>query len=596
MEMTALYNKSPFLRKVNEKFSSNSRRRPNNQRQERAKAERLKRFSQEVTLNPDSSTVVQHNLNSKRIDIIARRDGRIFKVKYKRIDDNSVRIMLKDTATIQLSIAQKGAAEETTLYKVAEYAARGLMSVRSLSINYSARNETAIAGFKPGIGDAFGQKRTEYGITPGLDFAFGFKGGEEYLDRALRNGWLVLDENNISPAVYNTTRKLELEAMLEPARGLKIRLNALREKTDRTSYQYYNYPDATVKTLGGSFTITTVSLASSFDSGNSKNGYHSKAFEKFRKNRDIITRRWENKFNGITYPNSGFIAQAGMGGNTYYAQIGEAVNENSSDVLIPAFLAAYTGRNVRSISLNPFPTLSSLLPNWRITYDGLTSFPWFKDKFKNLILSHAYTSQYSVGSYQSFSSWIDAGNGLGFIKTLDDTPLPAPSSIYDISAVSLIEQFNPLFGAEGTMNNNLIIKARYNHTRALNLSISSYQIIENLQKDLIIGLGYRINEFNKIVGWNKKKQSGFNNDMVINADLSRRTTQSLIRKIEDGFTEATSGTTIVTLKISADYSLSKALIMRAYFDRIINSPLISTSSYPTSSTNFGISLRFTLAE
>lgn len=594
-DLTALYNKSPFLRKVNDKFGSN-RRRPGSQREERTKKERLKRFNQEVVLNPDSSTIVTHNLNTKRIDVIARRDGRVFKLKYKRINDNSIRIMLQDTATIQVNIAQKGSTEETTLYKVAEYAARGLMSLRSFSINYSTRNETAIAGFKPGIGDAFGQKRTEYGITPGLDFAFGFKGGEEYLNRALRNGWMVSDTNNISPAVYNSIRKLEMEALLEPVRGLKIRLNALRETNERTSYQYFNYPSPTTKTLGGSFTITTISLSSSFDSGNSKNGYHSKAFEKFRKNRDIITGRWENKFNGTEYPNTGFIAESGLGGKDYVTNQSVGVNSNSSDVLIPAFLAAYTGRNVHSISLNPFPALTSLLPNWRITYDGLITFPWFKDHFKNIILSHGYTSQYSVGSYGSFSSWIDAGNGLGFIKTLDDKPLPAPSSAYDISTVNLIEQFNPLFGAEGTMNNNLIIKARYNHTRALNLSITSFQLIENLQKDLIVGLGYRINEFNKIMGWNKKKQSGFSNDLIINADLSRRTTQSLIRKIEDGFTEATSGTTIITLKISADYSLSKALVMRAYFDRIVNSPLISTSSYPTSNTNFGISLRFTLTE
>ncbi|SHE59289.1 T9SS outer membrane translocon Sov/SprA [Dysgonomonas macrotermitis] len=593
-DMTTLYNKSPFLRKANEKFGSNNRR-PSTQRRQ-TNPVRLKRFNQEVALNPDSATVVSHGLNSKNIDVVARRDGRIIKIKYKRIDENNIRINLKDTANIQLSISQKGDIEETTLYKVAQYAARGVMSLRSFSINYSARNETAISGFRPSIGDAFGQKRTEYGITPGLDFAFGFKGGEEYLDRALHNDWLVLDENNVSPAVYNSIRKLDIEAQLEPVRGFKIRLTALREKNDRTSYQYYNYPSSTIKTLGGSFTMTTISLSSSFDSGNSKNGYHSKAFEKFRQNRDVIAYRLEQQYNGITYPNTGFIASSGLGGNQYQTGTGENVNINSSDVLIPAFIAAYTGRNVNSVSLNPFMALSSILPNWRITYDGLTTLPWFKDKFKNLVISHGYVSQYSIGSYNSFSSWIDAGNGLGFIKNLDDTPMPAPSSIYDISAVSLIEQFNPLFGAEGTMNNNLTIKARYNYTRSLNLSISSFQIVENLQKDLIIGAGYRINEFNKIMGWNKKKQSGFNNDLLLNVDLSRRTTQSLIRKIEDGFTEATSGTTIFTLKFSADYSLSKALVMRAYFDRIVNSPLISTSSYPTANTNFGVSLRFTLGD
>lgn len=594
LDLLALYNKSPFLKKINDKFGT-SRGRPAPNRQNRDnKPERLKRYSAEVRLNSDSATIVQHGLNSKNIQIIARKDGKPFKIKYKRISPNAIRITDKDTATIKLNVVQKGTDEESFLHKAAEYGARGLMSVRSFSFNYSTRNETAISGFIPGIGNAFGQKRTEYGITPGLDFAFGFNGGEDYLNRVLRNDWLLYEQSAISPAVYNSIQKLEFEAMIEPFRGFKIRLNALREKNDRTTYQYYN-SRTPLKGLGGSFSMTTISLFSSFDSGNSSTGYRSKSFERFRKNRDIIVNRWEEKYRGIPYPQQGFIAQSGYTG-FYQPGNGPGISKNSADVLVPAFLAAYTGRDVSSVSLNPFPSLSALLPNWRITYDGLTSLPWFKDNFKNVALTHGYTSIYSIGSYGSFTSWIDAGNGMGFIKSLDEIALPVPSSAYNITDVNLIEQFNPLIGAEGTMNNNLTLKARYNYTRGLTLSVGSYQLVENLQNDFVLGLGYRVKDFNKVIGWHNKNQKGFNNDLVVNADLSRKTNRALIRDIEQNYTEATAGVTILTLKLSADYSLSRYLMLRAYFDRIMNSPLISTSSYPTTNTNFGISLRFTLPD
>jgi cell surface protein SprA len=591
MDLTSLYNKSAFLRKVNQKFEMN-RRRQNSQRAQRPKAEkRQKPFAQDIVLNTDSFTIVNHGMNTKNIEVSAKRNGKSIKIKYKRIDENTIRITTKDTAQIKINIVQKGDAEETTLYKIAEYAARGLMSVRSVSVNYSKRQETAIGGFRPGIGDFFGQKRSNLGLTPGLGFAFGFENGEDYIDKSLRNGWLVLDEMSISPAVYNSISKLELEAQVEPIRGLKIQLNALRERNDRTSIQFNGYPTIN-KTYGGSFSMTTISLSSSFESSNAKNGYKSKAFDKFLANRDIIAGRLENKYSKTSYPNSGFIPETGVSGN--YDPSIAGVNPNSADVLIPAFLAAYTGGSANKISLSAFPSLTALLPNWRISYDGLTTLPWFKDKFKRLRLTHAYTSLYNIGSYSSFATWVQYDGDLGFIKNLDDKP--APSSAYDISSVNLVEQFNPLLGAEGTFMNNMTIRARYNYSRNLNLNITSYQIVENLQKDLVIGLGYRINEFNKLIGLRMKSDRGFNNDLNITADLSRRTTHSLIRKIEDQYTEATSGNTILTLKLSAEYTLSRSLLLRAFYDRIVNTPLISTSSYPTANTNFGINLRFTLTQ
>ncbi|MEN9917620.1 MAG: cell surface protein SprA, partial [Bacteroidota bacterium] len=148
----------------------------------------------------------------------------------------------------------------------------------------------------------------------------------------------------------------------------------------------------------------------------------------------------------------------------------------------------------------------------------------------------------------------------------------------------------------GTMMNNLTLRVRYNYSRMLNLNISAYQLIENMQRDLVIGGGYKINEFNKLIGLPIKGDRGFNNDLNLMFDLSRRSSQALIRKLEDKFTEATSGNTVFTIKLSAEYTLSRALLLRAFFDRIINTPLISSSAYPTANSNFGVSLRFTMTQ
>lgn len=600
-DLTKLYNKSDFLKKANQKFESNRRTQQRPTREKPAIAK--KPFQKDVQLNADSGTIVKHNLKTKNILVTAKQNGKNIKIKYKRIDENTIRINTKDSTLIKINVVDKGTSEETTLYKVAQYGARGLMSVRSLSFNYSLRNENAISGFSPGIGDAFGQKNSAQGMTPGLGFAFGLEGGDDFIQKSLDNGWLIASDKNITSTVYNSIKKIELEAQLEPLKALKIRLTGIHEKNERTSYDFGAYSssgnltmnDAT-RTLGGSFTMSTVAISTSFSSGNAKNNYKSKGFDKFIKNRDIIANRLSSKYNGLKYPNSGFLVGTGLPGN-YYSNNNQAFNKNSADVLIPAFLAAYTGKDANKISFSPFPTLTSLIPNWAINYEGLTTLPWFKDRFRNFRLMHGYTAQYRIGSYGSHLTWVEAENGFGFTQGLSgESVVATPSSQYDISSVSIVEQFNPLFGADGTLNNNLTFNARYNYSRTLNLNITAYQLVETLQKDLVLGMGYKINEFNRLIGLPIKSNKNFNNDLTVKGDLSRRTSQSLIRKIEEQFTEATSGTTILTLKISAEYTLSKALLLKMYFDRVVNTPLISSSSYPTANTNFGFSLRFTLTQ
>lgn len=597
LDLTSLYRKSAFLKQVNERFASR-RTRSRNQQQNRQRQQaqrRKKRFKQEIILQKDSTYKLIHNLDTKKLDIIAKSGGKTYKLKYKKLDNNTILITNKDSAVIQLNIAERGKSESSEFWKdVAEYTARGLMSIRNITFNYSTRAETNISGFKPKVGDMFGQKKSsDYGMVPGLGFAFGFDGGESYVDKSLKRDWLLTNSVNTTPAIYNHATKLDLKAEVEPFKGLKIEFVGNREKNDRTEIQYMY--DLSPKLYGGSFSITTIALSSAFDTGNAKNGYKSKAFQRFIENRHKVRNRLERKYDKTIYPNIGFISTDNIGlGNTKYK--GGDVDINSSDVLVPAFLAAYTGKDANKISLTAFPSLLSMLPNWNLTYDGLIDIPFIKQYFKSIRLAHKYSCFYQVGSYSSYGTWIESNeDGLGFIRDVLSGK-PIPSSRYNISSVNITEYFDPLFSLDGVMNNNMTFTTRYNTARILNLNIPSYQIIESQQKEWVVGLGYRINDFNRIVGLSVKSSNGINNDLNLKADLSYQTNQALIRKIEENYTQATSGTTVITLKLSADYTMTRALTLRAFFDRILNKPLITSVGYPTTNSNFGISLKFTLLQ
>ncbi len=190
---------------------------------------------------------------------------------------------------------------------------------------------------------------------------------------------------------------------------------------------------------------------------------------------------------------------------------------------------------------------------------------------KSINLNHAYRCTYSVGSYSSYSNWMGSLNGgddLGFIRDVLNGS-PTPSSPYDISSVSITESFSPLIGVDATLKNNMSIHGEYKDTRTVALNISSNQLVETLANEFILGLGYKIADFQLFEPTGKDK-SNFKSDLNVRGDISYRLNQALIRKIEESFTQPTSGTSNITVKLSADYAFSKALTLRAYFDKQIN--------------------------
>ena len=428
-------------------------------------------------------------------------------------------------------------------------------------------------------------------MSPGLDFAFGFT-DESYLEKAMKRGWLLGDENQTTPAIFSRTTEYNFEIQLEPIRGLKIQLTANRtdNRTNQIQFMYDYMPTS----RNGSFTMTTCAIATALRGASAKDGYNSDAYNKFLEYIPQVAQRLEGQYKNMRYPNAGFLKGSSYAGQPYNAENG-GVNQASSDVMIPAFLAAYTGKDPAKITTSPFPSLAQILPNWRVTYDGLIKIGNLNKIFRSLTLTHAYQCTYSVGSFSSYLNWVDAGAGdYGF--TLDElTQRPVPSSPYNISSVSITERFAPLLGLSATLYNNLTLNAEYRDSRTLTLNSDAGQLVEASQKAVTVGAGYKIANFNTILKL-KGSQKGISNDLTLNADFSFQNNQALIRKMQEGTSQATSGTRSIAINVTASYVLSKRITLSAFFDHQINKPLISSSAYPTANSNYGISVNLSLAQ
>ncbi|MDE6394986.1 MAG: cell surface protein SprA, partial [Duncaniella sp.] len=374
-------------------------------------------------------------------------DGKPFKVTHRVVDANSIEILTKGDNNLKFTITENKKDSKSFGRELAEYTTRLLMSPRNVSLRWRNTRTLSLPLFRPEIGNVFGQTRSFGPMAPGLDFAFGFV-GENFVDKALDRGWLITNDGQTSPANFANTRELNIELNLEPIKGLKILLTTNRtdNRTRSMQFMYEGMPT----TMSGSYTKTHVAMRTALRHFKADDGYASDAFDSFLANIPVIASRYEEQYASLRYPIGGFMDNNINAGNPFNPEVG-TVSRTSSDVLIPAFIAAYTGTNPAKQYLTPFPSFAQALPNWRVTYDGLINIGTFSKIFKKFTLNHVYQCTYSVGSYSSFLNWataggVSSGSDLGF--TIDElTGSPIPSSPYNISSVAITEKFAPLIGA-----------------------------------------------------------------------------------------------------------------------------------------------------
>ena len=598
--LETVYHYFPFLKKADERYRRGNRTSmasPLTPDEEKLPLHK-NAYQREVTLRPDTTITVAHNKNARRLVVTARtKDGQPYRIKYKVIDANKILIKNLDTVQVKLSIVAKPSSENEWWYKPTQAAASFLMMVRSINVSYRNQYSMLLPGFLPMVGDIFGQNADGL-LKPGLDFAFGLI-GDNYIDKALENNWLIKKDDIATPATVNSVNDLQIRAVLEPIRDLKIDLNASWTDNRARSIQYMYAGKPT--THSGSFNMTTISLKGSLAGiGDATNDYASSTFDHFRSLIPEFRDRVQAQY-----------ADA--------PQKHQDVNPYSADVMVPAFLSAYTMGAGKSLTI--FPAITRMLPNWSVRYTGLSRIPWVSEHLKSLTLSHAYKSVYSVGGYASYSAWQEYMNGLGFIKDQMTGGL-MPSSMYNVSTVSINEAFSPLFGVDATFLNNLSAKLEYRTTRVLSLSMTSVQINEALSRDWVLGMGYKIQDFRLFTdGFSRKvkktqkrskspsnsssassasqassssSKSGVNHDLNLRLDISFRKQAAITRDIASGMSSASSGNSAFKLSFMADYTLSRLMTITFYYDQQTNTPLLASSSYPTTTRDFGLSLKFSL--
>ena len=458
-----LYNNVPYLKKIN---ANNNAQRIN------SSSRKGKDFQQEMTLFPDSVNIIPHNLGTLTPKLTAMlRDGTNVKLKFRKKGPDSISVKVKDTLTVMVKVVQDPdkpeRSEKFAFEDGLKMALRTMMMVRNVSVSYRNDYTMSLPGFMPDS-HIFGQHKSDGLLAPGLDFAFGLT-GDDYLYKARNNGWLLSGDSIAHTASSTSIEDLQVKISVEPLRDIRIDASGSWNKTgsNRVQYMYRGMPSS----RGGSFSMTTISIGSAFEKHSSANGYRSRSFDRFISSLPTIKDRIETEYEGARYP-----AGSSRAGQVYDKSEG-GVDMYSSDVLIPAFLAAYTGRNAKRASLDLIPGMLSMLPNWSLTYSGLSKLPFLSKYFKSFNLTHAYKSVYAIGSFNTYNSYMEFMNGRGFIEDVTNGN-PVPSTMFNISSVSINESFAPLAGVNMTFKNDISARLEFRKTRVITLSTTAVQVVE----------------------------------------------------------------------------------------------------------------------
>ena len=263
----------------------------------------------------------------------------------------------------------------------------------------------------------------------------------------------------------------------------------------------------------------------------------------------------------------------------------DGYSRTQQEVVLGAFLTSYTNRGVSEKNINPVRNLP--LPNWSINYNGLKNFKFMKKALKNFVMRHGYTSSVSVTGIQTNLNAAFDANGGATARDLNDNFIAQDQ----IQNVTITERFSPLIGFDATWNikdQGLITKFEFKKDRSASLSLNNNQVTEILGSEWVIGTGYK---FSKVkLPFEKIPASPVN----VRVDISFRDNLTVIRNIDENSNQATAGQRVIAIKSSADYNLSKYLVIQFYYDQTLNTPKVATS-YPTGNMSTGLRLRFNLA-
>lgn len=593
-----LYSKSTYLKGIYDKYNFSSSNRTTQRKQSGSQTVRY--TERNVVMTVGKPIKITHNLNT--MDITARafdEKSHGVKGKIEAIDKNSAYFTPQMAAKAGRVIITGTITEKTDPMTVVKDVALSILtSLKNVSLSYSENNSTTLPGYLPGSHfagmDAFNGNR-----APGFAFIAGFQ-DRDFALNAVKNGWVTTDSTLISPYVMTSAKNLQIRASFELFKALKVELTAQRSHDDHMEEYYVfdgnGFAGVFNTTNSGTFAMSFNMISTAFDNVDRTGNLQSDTYKKFLSARQTIAERCGDTRKGHIYP-----SDLPLGGQSYnpngHANMGYEVTEGtdgygltSQDVLIPAFLAAYSGTSSDAIFLDFIPSIKQMKPNWKVTFSGLNNVKALKRYARNIELSHAYTSKYSIGSYMTNLDWQQAGDGLSYIRDMQNNFIPQ----FEAASVTLSEQFNPFLSISATMLNNMTASITNNRSRNVVLSLANNQITETYNREWTISVGYRFDKLGLIFGKGEDAKE-FNNDLNVTFSLSHRDNFTILRRIEELDNELASGNKNIGVKFSADYAFSQKFSMQFYYDQTLAKPYIS-SSYPTNNVNVGVSFQLSLSE
>ncbi|MFC2116153.1 cell surface protein SprA [Bacteroidota bacterium] len=586
LNMINLYNKVPYLKDVNQKFRNGFRQSSGDTRTKEVN------YTQEgITLRAGRSRSISHNLKTEQVSATFYDEtGQEIEGELEIVSENRITfISEQDYRRVRVDVVGTVEKGENPLIIIADYTSRLMMSIRNISVSYNQSNGSMLPGYKPST-NLIGMQEYSGTLAPGWPFILGWQ-DENFPIQAISNGWISRDPMINSPFIMNHSNTFNIRSTVEPLPGLRIDLTANRNYTENLNEYYIadingNFPDSTrSRQQTGNFSMSYITLGTAFEKIYSDENFASETFNKFKDEyRLIISRRLANdRFQGGDYS---MIPNDSTG---YY----DGYGPNSQAVVIPAFLAAYGNRDVNRIGLSALPGIREILPNWRVTFDGLSKIEFFKKYFRSINMNHSYRSSYNVGSFITNPFYAVNNDGFVDLRAIDMNYNFLNEQ--DIASVSINEQFSPLLSFDMNWINSLTTRLELKKSRSLALSLANNQLTEISSKEIVVGAGYRFNEVPLIFNLPGGNQTSMTSDLNVRADFSIRDNRTIIRKLEEDVDQITAGQRVLKINFNLDYVLSDRFNLRLFFDRIVNKPFVSLS-YPTANTNVGFSVRFTLAQ
>lgn len=460
--------------------------------------------------------------------------------------------------------------------------------IKNVNVDYSENAGTVLPGYMDSI--------TNFGTNlrngaNGLDFALGFQPDRFWLEQQMTKYYLSQAELFNGMMQQRYTQTFNVRTALEPARDLRIDVNWSKNfSRNQSMINKWDEGMADYRQINpyytGSFDITYVGISTMFQG--SRGGAIDNVYRQFVANRTVISERLGNAnpyTSGVRDPNSPEY----MKGYTGFSQ----------DVLIPSFIAAYSGRSANDVALiqyednlraNPFRYFFPM-PNWKLTYTGLSNIGPFSQYLNSFTLNHQYTGRLSMNSFTN-SLFFNDLLGVGFPSFIDSNSnnyVP----FFQVPNMTITENFGPFAGFDAALKNNMTFRVNFMRSRMVALSLIDYQVSETKSTTFELGFGYRVRGL--ILPFTVFGTRELKNDLNIKCDIGVRddiTTSTYIAMDER---MATMGQRVLTIMPTIDYIINDQLQLQFYFDRKQARPWVETS-YPLTSTRAGLRLTFMFVE